>query len=61
MRCILMHKDVPVIELELDDSTGVILQTGEPAAPQMLRTEPFRSILDQTGKRLFFLEGYQFL
>lgn len=30
MRCILMHKDVPVIELELDDSTGVILQTGEP-------------------------------
>lgn len=36
MNCTLMHKRIPVAELELDDATGYIQRTGEPYAPEHL-------------------------
>ena len=36
MRCVLMHKRIPVAEIELDDATGFIQKIGEIYAPEHL-------------------------
>ena len=36
MRCTLMHKGIPVVELELDDATGFISRLYELYAPEHL-------------------------